>query len=338
MKAMILAAGLGTRLLPLTASVSKVALSLAGVPVLVRVFRFLRACGVDEFVVNLHHAPGTVRDCLKSCGERAVFSFEDNIRGTAGGLFCAGKNFSGGTFLMVNGDCFYSGCPLDEALEFHRARKAMATMVLVDMPAGESYGEVEIAPDGRLLRIAGQPERKSAPAARSVHFTGIHILEPEILAKLSGGFSDINRDVYPRLIEEGFPLFGFHTAFQWFDLGTPRRFLQAAFTLLETEEKGKDAPAVLLGENCRIDPSAALEGPLEIGPATVIARGSKVKRSVIGSKVSIGPGTLVEESLLGDGVEVTAGSRLSHCTAAEVDGIMEVRPWDRGEEENTRKR
>ena len=66
MKAMILAAGLGTRLLPLSASVSKVALSLAGVPVLVRVFRFLRACGVDEFVVNLHHAPDTVRNCMKS--------------------------------------------------------------------------------------------------------------------------------------------------------------------------------------------------------------------------------------------------------------------------------
>ena len=329
MKAMILAAGLGTRLFPLTARVSKMALSLAGVPVLVRVFRFLRDCGIDEFVVNLHHAPDTVKSCLSKYGERAVFSFEDNILGTAGGLFNAGDNFSDGTFLMINGDCCYDGCSLAEALEFHRMRKAMATMVLVDMPAGENYGVVELDSDGRLLNIAGRPGKNSDSASRSLHFTGIHILEPEILTELSPGFSDINRDVYPRLIQEGYPLFGFHTHFQWFDLGTPRRFLEAAFSLLETDETGKAASGMLIGENCRIDSSAHLEGPLEIGADSVIASGSKVRRSVLGSGVSIEPDAVVEECFLGNGVEIEAGSTMSRCAAAVVDEHLEIRQWDK---------
>jgi len=328
MKAMILAAGLGTRLFPLTARVSKMALSLAGVPVLVRVFRFLRDCGIDEFVVNLHHAPDTVKGCLSKYGERAVFSFEDNILGTAGGLFQARDDFSDGTFLMVNGDCYYDGCSLAEALEFHRMRKAMATMVLVDMPVGENYGEVEVGSDGRLLNIAGRPGRNSNSASRSLHFTGIHILEPEILAELSPGFSDINRDVYPRLLEEGYPLFGFHTHFQWFDLGTPQRFLEAAFTLLKTDETGKAASGMLVAENCRIDPSACLEGPLEIGADTVIASGSKVRRSVLGLGVSIERDAVVEECLLGNGVEIEAGSTMSRCAAAVIDDRLEIRRWD----------
>jgi len=328
MKAMILAAGLGTRLLPLTANVSKVALSLAGVPVLVRVFGFLRSCGVEDFVVNLHHAPQTVRDCLHNCGEQAAYSFEENILGTAGGLFRAGDNFTGGTFLMVNGDCFYAGCPLAEALEFHRRRRALATMVLVDMPEGENFSAVEVDPQGRLLRIAGRPERRSTPGARSLHFTGIHILEPEILAELSANFSDINRDIYPRLIEEGRPLYGFHTRFLWFDLGTPRRFLDAACSLLESPETDITAAGILLGTDCCLDPSADLQGPLEIGDRTVIARGSRVSRSVLGSGVSIEPDSVVEECLLGDGVKVEAGTRLRRSVAAVVDELLEIRVWN----------
>jgi mannose-1-phosphate guanylyltransferase len=328
MKAMILAAGLGTRLLPLTAGVSKVSLPLAGVPVLVRVLRFLRGWGVDEFVVNLHHAPDTVKDCLSGFGEHAVFSFEDSILGTGGGLARAGNNFSGGTFLMVNGDCYYGGCPLGEALEFHKSRGAMATMVLVDMPEGERYGSVEVDAEGRLLRIAGRPEKNHTPAAGSLHFTGIHILEPEILSEFSGGGYDINRDIYPGLLEKGYPLYGFHTGFRWFDLGTPSRFLEAASSLLLTEETSGVTNGVLVGKDCRIDRSAVLEGPLELGAGTTLADGSRVSKSVLGARVTIGQGAVIEECFLGDGVQIESGAVLFRCVAAIVDGSMQIRQWE----------
>ena len=108
MKALILAAGFGTRLLPLTAAKSKVTFSLAGIPVLVRVLKFLRASGVDDFVVNIHHAQESVRDCLTEARERVTYSFEPEILGTAGALLGAKKHLEDETFLLVNGDSYYA--------------------------------------------------------------------------------------------------------------------------------------------------------------------------------------------------------------------------------------
>ncbi|MEA2063714.1 MAG: NDP-sugar synthase [Gemmatimonadota bacterium] len=327
---MVLAAGFGTRLLPLTARISKVSLPVAGVPLLGRVLAFLHSAGVDEFVVNLHHGPDTVRACLKDRVPGVEFSFEEQILGTGGGLSLAGDHFSGdGTFLMVNGDCMYDGCPLAEAVESHKSHGALATMVLIDMPPGEKYAPVEIDSDGRLLNIARLLEHtEKSPGSRLLHFTGIHILEPEILDHLPGGFSDINRDVYLRLIEEGHPLYGYHTSFDWADLGTPRRFLECAFNLLEGCVTGEQGPGVLVGEDARIDSSASLQGPLEIGPGCVVAQGVKIKRSVLGPGVSLGGGAVLDECLIGEGVRIDEGARLVRCVAAEVDGRIEVRKWD----------
>ena len=158
MKALVLAAGLGTRLLPLTAAKSKVTFSLAGIPVLVRVLKFFRASGVNHFAVNLHHAPDSVRDCLDTAEERVAYSFEPEILGTAGALRGAEKHLGDQTFLLVNGDCCYAGLDLSAALDFHRENGSLATMVLIDQPSGSRYRAVEISEKARLVRIAGKPE------------------------------------------------------------------------------------------------------------------------------------------------------------------------------------
>ena len=143
MKALVLAAGLGTRLLPLTAAKSKVTFSLAGIPVLLRVLKFLRASGVDHFVVNLHHAPDSVRQCLDKAEERVTYSFEPEILGTAGALLGAEKHLGDETFLLVNGDCYYAGLDFSAALGFHRENGSLATMILIDQPPGSRYRAVE---------------------------------------------------------------------------------------------------------------------------------------------------------------------------------------------------
>jgi len=325
---MILAAGYGTRLLPLTTRKSKVTLPLAGVPVLVRILRTFRSLGVHEFIVNLHHADDTVRACLARAGEKVVFSFEREILGTGGALFKAKEFLDEGTFLLVNGDCYYSGFPLDQALEFHKSRNSLATMMLIDMPQGEKYRGVEIDSEGRLCRIAGLPEVPGHATAPGLHFPGLHLLEPELLEEIHPGFSDINRDIYPALIARGAPVYGFHTKFQWLDLGTPKHYLEASHKLLLSSEYPERGAPILMGENCTVHHSALLEAPLEIGSEARIGPGCSVRGSVLGDSVILESDVFVEQSIIGDNVHLKAGSQLSRCSAVDLDGVLEIRQWE----------
>jgi len=328
MKALILTAGFGTRLLPLTAAKSKVTFSLAGIPVLVRVLKFLRESGVDDFVVNLHHAPDSVRDCLTEVRERVTYSFEQEILGTAGALLGAKRHLGDETFLLVNGDCYYADLDLSPALDFHRKQGSVATMILIDQPSGSQYRAVELSEEGRLVRIAGEPQSSTLQTVASLHFPGIHILEPEFLSRIEPGFSDINSGVYPRLIVEGAPVYGYHTGFRWFDLGTPGGFLYAACELLSEATESERESAILVGSQSSVSPESTLEGPLEIGSDAEIAPGCSLRRSVLADNVVLEPGVVVEDSLIGDNVRLKAGSVLKHCLVAKEGGVVRTVRWD----------
>jgi mannose-1-phosphate guanylyltransferase len=327
MKAIVLAAGFGTRLKPLTENRSKVTLALAEVPVVVRVIRLLRDFGVDEIAVNLHHAPDSVREAVESCGERVTFSHETEILGTGGALWGARDFLAGSRVLMINGDCYYGAPDLGAALRFHESRGSLATMVLVDMPKGENYRGVETAPDGRLLKIAGRPESNKGGCS-TLHFTGIHILEPEYLGRIGAGFSDINSRHHVEAIAAGLPVFGYHTNFPCYDLGTPSRFLAAARELIQAGDGGL-APerTVIIGPGCEIDPTATITGPAELGAGCRLGAGCKVERAVLLEGVTLEPGSRVVDSLLGDGVRVTDGMSLQNAAVADVNGEIVVNRW-----------
>ena len=327
MIAMILAAGFGTRLRPLTSDKSKVALSLAGVPVIVRVIRMLRGAGVERFVVNLHHAPELVRNVLAEWGEDALFSHEREILGTGGALHGAREMIAGRRVLLVNGDCYYGDPDIRAAISFHERNSSLATMVLIGMPSGETYRGVEIDSSGRLLRVAGRPEGRPS-VGEPLHFPGIHILEPEFVAGIGRGFSDINSEKYPELITAGAPVFGWRTQFDWHDLGTPRRFLTAAGELLVRHFGATDErEAVLIGEQCEVDSSVELAGPLELGPGCRIGAGCRVEHSVLGRSVELGEGAKVMNSLIGDEVRVCAGAVLDGVAAAVSAGELHMVQW-----------
>ncbi len=328
MKAIVLAAGFGTRLKPLTQNRSKVALPLAGIPVVARVIRLLRSFGVEQIALNLHHAPRSVREALERAGERVTFCCEEEILGTGGALWGARSFLAGSRVLMINGDCYYDAPDLGAALRFHESRGSLATMVLVDMPPGESYRGVETAADGRLLRIAGRPEGGQRRGA-ALHFSGIHILEPEYLGRIGPGFSDINSRHHVEAIAAGLPVFGYHTAFPCYDLGTPSRFLAAAAELI-CREAGSPRPerAVVIGPGCEIDSSATIIGPAEIGPGCRIGGNCTVARSVLLENVVLEPGCTVTDSLLGEGVRVAGGMHPDRVVAAKVSGKLVVRPWE----------
>ena len=329
MKAMVLAAGFGTRLRPLTENRSKVTLSLAGVPVIVRVIRMLRAFGIEEIALNLHHAPESVRETVEKYGEKVVFIREPEILGTGGALRGARDFIDSTRTLLVNGDCYYGGPDLEAAIAFHESRGSIATMMLIGMPAGENYRGVEVAADGRLLSVAGRPEQQDRREGETLHFTGIHILEQEFIARIDEGFSDINSRHYVDAVSQGLPVFGFKTGFQWFDLGTPRRFLNAAGTIIR-EQTGNLSPEgiVIKGDNCRIAGSARITGPSELGEHCVISENCLVERSVLAGNVVVEAGCVIKDSLLGQGVRVEAGTSYQGVVAAVVNGRLVVEPID----------
>ncbi len=328
MKALVLAAGFGTRLKPLTENRSKVTLPLAGVPVVVRVIRLLKSIGIDEIAVNLHHSPVSVREAVERCGERVTFSNEEEILGTGGALWGARDFLAGSRVLMINGDCYYGAPDLDAAIRFHRSRGSLATMVLTDMPPDENYRGVKTAPDGRLLKIAGRPEG-AAGGGEQLHFTGIHILEPEYLRRIGAGFSDINSSHHVNAIAEELPVFGYHTNFPCYDLGTPSRFLRAARELICIEnESSRPGNAVIIGPGCRIDPSATITGPSEIGAGCRIGEDCLVERSVLLENVTLEPGSRVTDSLLGERISVARDRHLEKVAAANVNGNQVFDPWE----------
>jgi NDP-sugar pyrophosphorylase family protein len=324
MIAMVLAAGFGTRLRPLTTEKSKVALSLAGVPVVVRVVRMLRDSGIERVVVNLHHAPDSVRSVLEDWDLQVEYSPENEILGTGGALWGARELIAGQRVMLVNGDCYYGAPDFRAAVRFHEERGSLATMVLIGMPEGGNYRGVEIDGLGRLVRVAGRPEGNT-PGEHSLHFPGIHILEPEFVAGVGSGFSDINSEHYPSLIGAGAPVFGWRAQFAWHDLGTPERFHAAASELIAAG--GKESAAVIQGEECRVDSSAKFSGPVELGADCRIGAGCRIEASMLGDGVVLGDGARIRRSLLGDGVELGSGTKLDGVVAAIAGGRLVSADW-----------
>ena len=323
---MVLAAGFGSRMMPLTAEVSKVVFPLAGRQVIIRALDFLVSrAAVKNIVVNLHHAPNSVKDCLENYPQDIEYSFEKEILGTGGALYKMKDSFvaADDTFIMVNGDSFFGDCPIDRALEFHRAKGALATMVVMDMPVGDKYGAVEVDSEFRVRRIAGMPADLEEKYLKPCHFVGMHIMEPDILSLLPAGASDINRDVYPSLIEMGAPVYAFHTSFTWFDLGTPQRFLNAFEVLAGTESED----SLIINDHSTVSAKMEFAPPLEICSGAEIGCNCAVGRSIIMKNAVVGDNCRIENSIVGQDTVISPGSELRNAMVANVGGKLEISHW-----------
>jgi len=222
MKAMILAAGFGTRLRPLTDTVPKPLIEVAGQPMIAFALRLLREAGIGEAVVNLHHLGDQIRARLgdgSELGVRLIYSHEDPILDTGGGIAAARAHLAGDRFAVVNADTFID-IHLADVIAFHIQRGALATMVVRPDPDAVRRDDVCIDAHGRLRRILGHGESMSAALQRCL-YAGVMILEPRVFSYLDSGVFSITRDTYPRLLAAGEPLFGFVHRGYWRVLDTP---------------------------------------------------------------------------------------------------------------------
>jgi NDP-sugar pyrophosphorylase family protein len=303
MKGMILAAGFGERLWPLTADRTKPALPVLGKPLVGYVAEYLAAFGIKHVVVNLHHEPDSVRRALGDGSEFGVhlqYVHEPVILGTSGALDNARELFEAETFVVVNGKII-TNIDLDAALAQHRAQKALATLVLKPNVARERFSVVETS-DGLVSRFAGMPA-KTGEGAPPLMFTGIQILEPRIFDYIPRGvFSDTVINVYPQAIAKGERVIAHVSDGMWYELSTLQRYLDISLALLRRQQR-----EIYAGTNPEISPRAQVQDSV-LWNDVIIESGASVRRAVIGDGVRIAAGEIFADSVVVR-AEVIAGKK-----------------------------
>jgi NDP-sugar pyrophosphorylase family protein len=211
MKAMLLVAGEGTRLRPLTLETPKALLPIEGVPLIEHQLSWLKNHGVSEFAINLHHLGEKIRDFLGNgsrFGVRVVYSEEETLLGTAGGVKRM-EHFFNDTFVVVYGDVL-TEFNLTKMLQFHHQKKALATLAIFKAANPREVAVVTMDEEGRILRLVEKPQLIALPSALTLASGGIYILEREVLSYIpSQGFSDFAYDIFPKLISLELPLYGY---------------------------------------------------------------------------------------------------------------------------------
>lgn len=313
MQAIVLVGGEGTRLRPLTESVPKPALTLVDRPFLAYMVEWLAGHGVKEVVLACGFLPDVLREALEEedhGGARIRYVAEQRPLGTAGAIRHVADEL--GTelddrFLALNGDVL-TDLDLTALLGAHHRRGAQATLGLYPVDDAAAYGLVRSGENGEVLAFL---EKTGAHEPGEIN-AGMYVLERSVLDLIPAGEEcSIERDVFPRLVGERFfslPLHGY-----WMDIGTPSRYLQATWDILEGTVETRvvpSAPGMLVDASATVAPDAAVGPRAVIGPGCRIEAGVTVRDSVLLGGCAVGAGATVAGSILDQGVEVAQGKIL----------------------------
>ena len=293
MRAMILSAGYGTRLWPLTEDRTKPAIPILGKPLVGYVAEYLVRNGCDDIVVNLHHRPESVRSALgdgSRFGVKLRYVDEPEILGTSGAIDNARPLLDGDTFVVVNGKII-TDINLSAAFETHRRTKAIATLVLLPNLGRERFTIVETA-DGLLQGFGGMPELdKFSPHDPPLMFTGIQILEPRIFDYVPRGvFSQSTTDVYPQAVANGERVAVHVASGSWYELSTIKRYLDISLLLLS-----QAGESMTTGAECEISAEAEVSQSI-FWDRVVVEKGARVRHAVLGDNVRIRAGEVIENA------------------------------------------
>ena len=339
MQALVLVGGKGTRLRPLTETVPKPVLRLVDRPFIADMIEWLAGHGVEEVLLACGFLPDALREVLgdgEPGGPRLRYLTEPEPRGTAGAIKFAEAELED-RFLALNGDTL-TDLDLTALVHAHEAHDARATLALHPVEDPSAYGLVRTGPEGEVLEFLEKPESGAPdPGAGNEINAGAYVLERSLLEMVPPDRAvSIERDVFPRLVGQG--LYGLRLEGYWMDIGTPDRYLQASWDILE----GRVETRVAVGpDGVRVDPGADLggarvEGPVfaddgaraetgaRIGPDAVLGRdcrvsaGAEIRRSVLLDGCDVGADATVEDSILGPGAAVEAGAKVRGAVEGEA--------------------
>lgn len=311
MQAVVMAGGAGTRLRPLTTNRPKPMVPVVNRPVLEHVVNLLKKHKVKDITATLHYFSSVITDQFQDGSDFGVkmnYLVEEKPLGTAGGVKKA-EQYLDKTFIVMSGDVL-TDIDLSEALKFHRRKGAVATVVLTRVPNPVEYGIVIVNEEGRIKRFLEKPGW--GEVFSDTINTGIYILEPEALKYVKPETEfDFSKNLFPILLKNKEPMFGYIADGYWCDIGNPIEYLQANQDVLqgivkvsipgtadddvwvgesaEIEEGVEIRPPVLIGKNCRVRKGAIIGDFTTIGDGVIIDGEAAVKRSAVWNNTFIGP-------------------------------------------------
>src|SRR5947208_8809603 len=296
MKAMVLAAGLGTRLRPLTYEIPKPMVPVLDRPVMAHIVDLCTRQGFDELVANLHYFPDTIRDYF---GDRLEYRYEEELLGTAGGVRNVRDFFGDDLIVVISGDAM-TAVDLNKLVERHRSAGGIGTLTVKQVDDTREYGVVIHDADGRIQGFQEKPHPDEALS--NLGNCGIYCFSPEIFDYFpESDFVDWATDVFPVLLENDVPFYIHEIGEYWNDVGSLDELRSGTFDALSGELKiqvpeSASAPAdafvdgpVWIGENCTIGSGIRLMGPVVIGDGSTIGDGVALRDSIVF------PGTTVPE-------------------------------------------
>lgn len=325
MKGFILAAGLGTRLWPLTEDRTKAAIPFLGRPLIFYCVEYLASHGIRDIIVNLHHQPDSIQNALgdgSQFGVKITYSAEEQILGTSGALDRVRDSLLDDDFVVINGK-IVTDIDLDLAISEHRTRRALATLVLKENAGREHFSIVEVDGRGRITKFAGFPDVAASQAATAdalrarrgmltkqeaapLMFTGIQVLSPRIFEYIPRHrFSHSTIHVYPKAIAAGEAVIAHQTTGDWYEMSTLRRYLDASIRFLS-----KQGRSIIAGQGCVIEESASVD------------------QAVLWNDVRIEADARVRSAVVGDGVTIRAGSVIKRAVVVRREIVREI---ERGE-------
>jgi mannose-1-phosphate guanylyltransferase len=323
-QALILAGGEGTRLRPLTSTVPKPVVPLVDRPFIVYMLEWLRGHGVDDIILACGFMADGVRSVLgdgSALGVRLRYIEEPTPLGTGGALKYA-EELLDERFFMLNGDIL-TDMDLTAQVRQHEATGALATLALIAVEDPSAYGLVRLGDGGAVREFVEKPSPEEAGSC--LVNAGAYILERDVLDGMaaSGTKISIEREVFPRLVGHG--LYGFQATGYWMDIGTPERYLQATFEILEGDVHTEVGRAVaeaggvlrhggngsgivhgpaLVGSDCELHESAHVGTRAVLGRGVKVSAGAHIDNSVVLDGTTIGAGTRITGSIVGPGVTI----------------------------------
>jgi len=327
MRAMIMAAGLGTRLYPITRKTAKCMLPIVNIPAIERIITNLKAHNITDIIINTYQNAEQIKEYLGSgerFGVRLAYSEEETLLGTAGGVKKASWFFDTETTLVLSGDGV-SNINLTEFIEFHQGRKSLATINLSPVVDPSSYGVVIVERDGKIKEFQEKPRKEEAIS--NLANTGIYAFERKVFDLIPEGEYDFGKQLFPRLLDEKIGIYGYYSEAYWNDIGNLDVYRQVHMDILmrkvnlpilgkETrpgitvgtntyiDEDAELIPPIAISNNVVIERYARLKGPLSIYHSVRIGESCNIERSIILSGIEIGKNTTIKNGIIADGVKI----------------------------------
>ena len=307
MKAMVMAAGVGSRLMPLTEEIPKPMIPMANRPLMENIVDLLKKHNFDQIIANLHyHADGISQYFGDGSrfGVNLFYSREDELMGTAGGVKkCAW--FLDDTFVIVSGDAL-TDADLGRLMQEHKKKGALATIALKRVAEVENFGIVITDSDGLITSFQEKP--RADQALSNYANTGIYIFEPEIFNYIPAReFYDFGKQVFPQLVKIQAPFYGADIGSYWCDVGNIDTYRQSHADILQglvdVPVQGKKSVnpkhIVLVGEGCKIGDEVEFQGSVVIGPRTEIQNGAVISDAVVWNDTVVKNGTILDNCVVG---------------------------------------